>query len=102
MRSSPPRSPRAPRRPTSRSDPERTCIGCGRRRAQRELVRVSVGADGTLRIGAGAGRGAYLCPDAACVERAVQSRALPRRLRADVRLPDDLEALVAGGRNPLG
>jgi predicted RNA-binding protein YlxR (DUF448 family) len=65
-------------------------------------VRVSAAADGALRIGAGPGRGAYLCPDAACVERAAQSRALPRRLRADVRLPDDLAALVAGGRKPLG
>ncbi len=65
-------------------------------------MRVSAGPDGGLRIGAGPGRGAYLCPDPGCVERALQSRALPRRLRADVRVPDDLAALVAGGRKPLG
>jgi uncharacterized protein len=33
------------------------------------------------------GRGAYLHPDPACVERAVRRRALPRALRAPVDLP---------------
>ena len=69
-------------------------------------MRLAAGADGALAIGRGPGRGVYLCPDAACVERALGSGALRRRLRADVRVPEGLAEAVAaalpGGRNPLG
>ncbi len=74
--------------------PERTCSGCGRRRPQSSLVRLSVDAAGALVIGRGAGRGTYLCPSADCVGAAVRSRAIPRRLRTAVEIPEDLAALV--------
>ena len=82
----------------------RQCAGCGRRRGKHELVRLvadddSVALDAT---GARPGRGVYLCPDAACAAAARRKRTLPRRLRAPVRVPDDLErrlAEAAGGRS---
>lgn len=84
--------------------PERTCAGCLRRRPQGSLVRLAVGADGALVIGARGGRGAYVCADRACAERVRATRALTRRLRAPVALPDDFEDRVAaaplGGRKP--
>lgn len=96
------------RRPTTRSDaagPVRTCAGCGRRRPQSRLVRLAVGADGALAFGRGPGRGAYLCAEPACAEQALRSRALPRRLRADVAVPEDLPqrlaAMLAGERKRL-
>ena len=68
-------------------------------------MRLAVGADGALAFGRGPGRGAYLCPDPTCAEQALRSRALPRRLRADVVVPEDLPerlaAVLAGGRKPL-
>ncbi len=86
------------------SQPERTCAGCVRRRPQSSLVRLAVGADGALLIGARGGRGAYVCPDRACAERVRATRALPRRLRAEIALPDDFEDLVVAagleGRKP--
>jgi predicted RNA-binding protein YlxR (DUF448 family) len=84
----------------------RTCVGCGSRRPQDELVRLSAGSGDALAVGARSGRGAYLCPDRACVEQAVRKGAIARRLRAPVDVPSDLgervERGLAGGRRPLG
>ncbi len=48
-------------------------------------------------IGGRTGRGTYLCPDVACVERALQTRALTRRLRGSVDAPNDLAEQVQRG-----
>ncbi len=88
------------------STPTRTCAGCQQQRPQSQLVRLSVDAAGGLVIGNRTGRGTYLCPDVACVERALQTRALTRRLRASVEAPNDLAEQVqrglAGGKKPSG
>ena len=50
--------------------PLRQCIGCQTSRPTKELVRVVRGPDGTISIdtaGKKPGRGAYLCPDPACL-----------------------------------
>lgn len=65
----------------------RRCIGCGRRAPQRELVRfVAAGeysAQQLVRDPAyrAHGRGAYVCPDTACFEKARARRAFHRALR---------------------
>ena len=62
-----------------------------------DLVRLSRGADGSIRVGPGSGRGAWLCgpPDtAACLEAAIRRRALDRALRGTVPA-DEIEALGA-------
>ena len=49
--------------------PIRTCVGCGQRSPKEELIRV-VMVDGALRVdeaGRLPGRGAYLCPETACI-----------------------------------
>jgi len=60
-------------------------------------VRIARAADGTLSVGLGPGRGAWLCrppATAACFERAVRRRALERALR--IRLTaEDIAALRA-------
>jgi uncharacterized protein len=72
--------------------PERQCAGCGRRRPQAELVRVTA-TTGTAEIDRGrraGGRGLYLCPDPACARTAVRRGALGRRLRRPVAGGDQL------------
>src|SRR5437763_1123120 len=82
-----------PARPT----PLRSCIGCRAVRAQRELLRlVSTGADTAAldlrqRL---PGRGAYICPAAACLRRAMKGKGLERALRHPVS-PDSRSALEA-------
>ncbi|MFN2489937.1 MAG: YlxR family protein [Actinomycetota bacterium] len=92
------------------SGPIRTCVGCRRRRGQAEMLRVARSPDGTIavdpkvsggpeRSSRGAGRGAYLCADRACVEQAMSRRALRRALRCEIgspaRLRDELIERIA-------
>ncbi|HVM34340.1 MAG TPA: YlxR family protein [Actinomycetota bacterium] len=72
--------------------PIRTCTGCRRRRPQQLLVRVARRGDGSIAIGHGAGRGAYVCSDRRCIERALSSGALRRALRHEGPLPEELRA----------
>jgi len=74
------------------SEPERTCVGCGRKAPQRELVRFAA-PDGTLRLDRGRrlpGRGAYAHARLSCLERAVARRAFSRALGKTVRIPENL------------
>ena len=64
--------------------PTRSCVACRTARAKRELVRIVRTPDGELKIdetGRLAGRGAYLCRDAACWTTALGAR----RARAGAR-----------------
>ena len=79
------------------SAPVRQCAGCGRRRPQDELVRMTV-VDGALAIDGERrlpGRGVYLCPSRGCAERARRKGAIPRRLRFSVMVPPDLADRMA-------
>ena len=65
--------------------PMRMCVACREMRAKKELIRVVKTAEGNLvadPTGKLNGRGAYLCRTAACLERAVKTRALERALEA--------------------
>ena len=64
-------------------EPLRTCIGCGEKTAQRELVRLRL-VEGRVvvdreRTG---GRGAWLHPVQKCLDRAAKRRAFGRAFRA--------------------
>ncbi len=65
----------------------RMCVSCRQMRPKKELVRVvrtpesGVVIDQTGRMN---GRGAYLCPSAACLERAIKTRALDRALDTSI------------------
>ena len=73
--------------------PIQTCVGCGRKAPQAELIRFAA-SGGELVPGAGLpGRGAYTCPRLACFERAASRRAFSRTLRAPVRVDPDLSRL---------
>ncbi len=73
--------------------PERTCVGCGRKAPQAELLRFAV-QDGALVPGRSLpGRGAYTCRRLACFERALARRAFSRVLRSTVKVDPDLARL---------
>jgi len=75
--------------------PQRTCIGCRTIRPKRELLRVVRTPEGEVLFdptGRKAGRGAYLCPDPRCLERALKARELGRALKTEVD-PATVEAL---------
>lgn len=77
--------------------PMRQCVGCREMKEKRELIRVVRSPEGEVSLdfkGKKPGRGAYLCPDPACLARAKKSRALERAFSAPMP-PEVYEALEA-------
>ena len=74
------------------SAPIRTCTGCRRKRSQAELIRIVRRPDGrpSLNGDRSPGRGAYVCFDRSCVERALRSGGLKRALRVEGPIPPAL------------
>ena len=68
--------------------PMRQCLGCREMKPKKELIRVVRAPDGaTISLdfkGKSPGRGAYVCPDPACLKRAIKSRALERAFSAAI------------------
>jgi predicted RNA-binding protein YlxR (DUF448 family) len=85
---------------TGRAVPIRMCVGCGERAARPDLIRVVVaGAEIVPDVAACLpGRGAYLHPSLACLERAQRRKAFPRALRLPAALPADKVAGYLAGR----
>ena len=74
------------------ADPVRTCVGCRQRDAAGVLVRVAwdeaaggLSFDRRRRLG---GRGAWLHPEARCLEQALRRKAFGRALRRPVEAAD--------------
>ena len=82
--------------------PMRQCLGCREMKPKKELIRVVRSPDGeqiSLDFnGKAPGRGAYVCPDPACIKKAIKSRALERAFSAAIppeiyaRLEEEMDA----------
>lgn len=71
--------------------PMRQCVGCREMKAKKELDRVVRSPEGEISLdfrGKAPGRGAYVCPQAECLRRAIKSRALERGL--DCQIPQEI------------
>lgn len=80
--------------------PVRTCVACRAALEKGSLVRL-VARAGAVEVdstGRAPGRGAYICPSTACVEKAARSAPWARALRTSVRPPglDELRRAVQG------
>ncbi|NPV71272.1 MAG: YlxR family protein [Firmicutes bacterium] len=66
-----------------RKVPQRTCVGCQSVKAKKELIRIVRTPDGIIDVdatGKKSGRGAYLCADSACLDKAVKGKRLEKAL----------------------
>lgn len=81
--------------------PMRQCLGCREMKPKRELIRVVRSPEGEISLdfkGKAPGRGAYVCPDAQCLKKAIKARALERAFSAQIpnevydRLNEEMEA----------
>ena len=84
----------------------RMCVGCREMKPKKELLRVVRTPEGEVMIdltGKKAGRGAYICPSSACLNRARKQRQLERAFECavDAAAYDALNAsiLEADGAN---
>jgi predicted RNA-binding protein YlxR (DUF448 family) len=71
--------------------PMRQCLGCREMKPKRELIRAVRSPEGEVSLdfrGKKPGRGAYVCPNAECLKRAVKSKALSRAF--GVPIPDSI------------
>ena len=67
--------------------PMRQCVGCREMKPKKELIRVVRSPEGNVSLdfrGKAPGRGAYLCPDAACLKRAIKAKALIRVFETEI------------------
>ena len=73
--------------PKVKKIPQRQCVGCREMRDKKSLLRVVKSPEGDVSLdfkGKKPGRGAYVCPDAACLKKARKSRALERALSVQI------------------
>ncbi len=82
-----------------RHEPGRTCLGCRRVRPRQALVRLVRGGDGVVVTdprGTAVGRGAWVCPEEACVEQALQRGRLGHAFRKPCEVDKSLVEKVRG------
>ena len=75
--------------------PMRMCVACRQMTAKKQLIRVVRTPEDVIKpdlTGKASGRGAYLCRNAQCLERAKKTRALERALEHKV--GDEVFALL--------
>ena len=71
--------------------PQRQCMVCRERKNKRDMIRVVRKTDGEVSLdfsGKLNGRGAYICPDAACLKKARKAKSLDRSL--EVTIPEEV------------
>lgn len=67
--------------------PQRTCLGCGEAKPKKELIRIVKQNDGKIFIdktGKANGRGAYICNNVECLEKAIKSKRLERNFETKI------------------
>ena len=84
--------------------PLRQCLGCREMKHKKELIRVVRSPDGEISLdfkGKASGRGAYLCPEPACLKKAVRAKALERALSVSIppEIYEKLREQMEGGRD---
>ncbi len=64
-----------------KSLPQRTCIGCNSKKNKNELIRIVKDKEGNISIdktGKAAGRGAYICDNIECLEKAIKTKRIDK------------------------
>lgn len=67
--------------------PQRTCMGCNEKKNKTDLIRIVKNSNGEINIdrtGKMQGRGAYICDDIACLEKAIKSKRIERVFEAKI------------------
>lgn len=81
--------------------PERTCIGCNEKKEKKDLIRIVKDQKGNIRVdisGKANGRGAYICKNIECLEKAIKTKKLGRSLKTkiDSQIYESLRGVIVG------
>ncbi len=67
--------------------PQRTCMGCNEKKDKKDLIRIVKLPNGEINIdksGKMPGRGAYICDNIQCLEKAVKTKRIERVLETKI------------------
>lgn len=81
--------------PRTKKVPQRMCVGCRQMKPKKELLRVVRTPDEKIEIdptGKRSGRGAYICPNAECLNSALKGKRLDKALQRSL-TPEILDIL---------
>ena len=76
--------------------PLRQCVGCGEMKGKKEMLRVLKTPEDEIcldKTGRKNGRGAYICLNQACLEKAKKTKALERSLKTEI--PEEIYQTIA-------
>ena len=76
---------------------QRTCIGCNEKKDKRELIRIVMNKQGDITIdktGKQEGRGAYICDNINCLEKAIKANRLEKAF--DVKIEEQIYDKLRG------
>ena len=86
---------------TVKKVPKRQCVGCGEMKTKKEMMRVVKTTDNEVVLdftGKKNGRGAYLCHNISCLEKARKNKGLERSLKMPI--PEDVfESMIGEFKN---
>ena len=77
--------------------PQRTCIGCNLKKDKKELIRIAKNKNNDIDVdttGKMQGRGAYLCNNIECLEKAKKKKKLERTLK--IKISDEIYEKIRG------
>lgn len=67
--------------------PQRMCVGCREKKGKKELIRIVRTPEMEVQIdltGKKSGRGAYICPNLECFNKALKSKSLQKALEIEI------------------
>ena len=70
-----------------KSIPQRTCIGCNEKKDKKDLIRVVKDNQNNIsidRTGKANGRGAYICDNLDCLEKAIKSKRIEKSFKMPI------------------
>ena len=78
---------------------QRTCLGCKEAKEKRDLIRIVKQSDGNIFIdktGKANGRGAYICNNVECLEKAIKSKRLDKAFeqKIDSKIYESLRGVI--------
>ena len=81
--------------------PQRTCMGCNVKKDKKEFIRIVKNKENEINIdktGKMEGRGAYICDNIECLEKAIKSKKLERSLKTkiDLQIYESLRGVMIG------
>lgn len=82
--------------------PQRTCMGCNSKKEKNELIRIVKNNKNEItvdRTGKLEGRGAYICNNMECLEKAIKSKRIEKAIEAKIsdEIFEQLKSFINGG-----